>query len=817
MMTMMIINLKRILLTTAFLYVIFLVRLLIHIDGYFYLQLLEDTTNIKERPAVRFLVSTRIGTTPKLTVGHAIAIPLRISGRFNTTSVVVDNEITPPQEQKFNVTIDHQNYANGTVLIDHINRSKYLSQNCLNSHTDILIFVLSEYSRVGQRETIRQTWAKELTSNGSMNTYITILFIIGKRIPTFISHDVEAELQEHRDILIGDFKDDNKHTGPSKSDILKTLLGVNWLVEHHCYHSNLVVLTAFDDFYVNLTLLHQKLQPIVLKTTILDKFWIGNVRKGLKPNRKRNSPWYMSVKDYHALELPTFCTMESGFVFSFGAAKDLLERFRAKNYRVLPLLDIFVGIIARDGNWNIFQDQSVIQEWSQSSDICAARHQTITVGLSSPQRLTDIFSNDSTSRKRIQRLCRDPELDAVLQANVSNTELFNAVLRLSTNPRDACRIHVHNVHGKSKQSVFLVMLISSKPEHFARRSAIRETYGKEKIIQNKHVQLLFVLGLSHSKSVNNAAQHEANTYKDMIIFGFYESHFNLTLKVIGGLKWVTENCQEAKFMYKGDDDVFVNIDLMVAHLDFADNNKLAFFEKRFERQGPKSNNSLDTTANINETTCIKSFRRDAFMKEKSINKTSMIRRTYVNGTIIQKVYINQTFRIPKERLYLGSINLGPVIRDKQSKYYVSEKDYKGTFFPPFLSGGSYIISGDVIPALFNASVSVPIINNDDVYQGILAKKIEMRPIHYDGFRNLHTKTSRWRTHVDICQLRENIWTLHGFSDKNLKILWNMLLTSPDRPCFFSFTWSWWLIQHQILFICVVVVTLYFSCMVYKAL
>ncbi|XP_072036240.1 uncharacterized protein [Amphiura filiformis] len=676
MVTMMNIKLKRILLTAAFLYVVFLVKLLIHIDGYFYLQFLENTNNVRKRPAVRFLVSTRIGTTSKMTVGNAIAIPLRIPGRFNTTgtSVVVDNKITPPQEQLFNVTIDRQNYANGTVLIkNHINRGKYLSKKCLNSRTEIVIFVLSKHSRGGQRETIRQTWAKELASNGSFNAYITMLFIIGKRTPTLISHDVEAELQEHRDILIGEFKDDNKHTGPSKShDVLKTLLGVNWLVEHHCYHSNLVVLTAFDDFYVNLTLLHQKLQPIVLNTTILDKFWIGNVRKGLKPNRKRNSPWYMSVKDYHALELPTFCTMESGFVFSFGAAKDLLDRFRAKNYRVLPLLDIFVGIIARDGNWDILQDHSVIPEWSQSGNICAARNQTITTGLDSSRLLTDIFYNNS---QNIQGHCQDPKLKPVLvQSTVSSTEKFNDVLKLSTNPKEACRIHVH---GKPKQSVFLVMLISSKPEHFARRSAIRETYGKEKIIQNKHVQLLFVLGLSQSKSVNNVAQHEANTYKDMIIFGFYESHFNLTLKVIGGLKWVTENCHEAKFMYKGDDDVFVNIDLIVAHLGFADNNsKLGFVEKLFEKQVHYCNNSKDTKAN--ET--IQAFRNDAFMKE---NKSSKIRRTYVNGTIIQKVYINQTFSIPKERLYLGYINLAAVVRDKQSKYYVSKKTIKETTFHHF--------------------------------------------------------------------------------------------------------------------------------------
>ncbi|XP_072047739.1 uncharacterized protein [Amphiura filiformis] len=617
--------------------------------------------------------------------------------------------------------------------------SKYLQlRSCLNSGTDTVILVLSKWGRFRQRAAIRETWGKDLTlSNSTLNAHIALLFIIEKG-DLKLEHHVAEEFKKHRDILIGDFKDVDR-----KSDVLKVLLGVHWIVDHHCHLSNLVVVTASDEFYINLPLLQQNLQSVLLKTTLLDKFWIGYIREGLKPVRQINSPWFVSYGDYPMSVLPTICTMESGFVFSFGAAKDLHDKFIARKYTILPLLDVFVGVVARDGNWSIWQDESIITNFPQSIDICSAKYQTLTNGFHSPQFLSDIHRYNSTldMPKQFQQECLDPNLSAVLPSNISNIGLFASMTNYVKNPKDACQ------SLDLPDQVFLLLLISSKPEHFTRRRVIRETYGKEKIIQNKRVRLLFVLGLSQSNQTNIDVQDEAQMYNDMIIFDFLESHLHLTLKVIGGLKWVTEHCQNAKFMYKGDDDVFVNIDVIVAHLSF-DYNTL-------------KQDNIDS-------------------KSGDHDRRSIIPKTYINGTMITKVYINDTFRIPKEKLYLGCINLGVVIRDKLSKFYVSEKDYRGKFFPPFQTGGGYVISGDVIPALFNASYSVPFINNDDVYQGILAKKIGVKPIHHDGFMNYHTKpTQQEDIGVGVCQLREQVWTLHGFSDDSLKKLWNIYLNANE--------------------------------------
>ncbi|XP_072037377.1 beta-1,3-galactosyltransferase 2-like [Amphiura filiformis] len=542
---------KTVIWVAAILYAVVLVKLLIHVDRYF-IKPYGSYADFESKRVQSFQVRIRNygQTTPRLL---PIATTVVNMSRITDTTNMTNDTCTSIFGN--NMTAEEQIIAkNGSLHFELDDcRSKgeisnyYLSFRKGFSETDIVIFVLSKWSHFRQRETIRKTWGNELVANSTLNAQIALLFITGKGDPEF-QHHVVKEFQEHEDILIGEFPED-EHKDRSKSDVLKFLLGVDLIVGHHT--SNPVVVVAFDDFYINLSLLLQNLQSVLLNTTLQDKFWIGTVRKGKTPIRDRKSRWFLAAKDYPSSNLPTFCSMETGFVLTFGAAKDLHARFIAQHYAILPLMDVFIGVAARDGNWSIRQDESVIPIWPKSEDICSVKHQTITTGFYSPQLLstahTTRYNSTFYMSKQIQRLCFDPDLNALLPSNVSSINLIQGVLSYATNPENTCR----SGGGRSNQEVFMIMLISSKPEHFDRRLVIRKTYGKETIIQNKHVRLLFVLGLSQTETINTNVQNEATIYKDMIIFDFQESHLHLTLKVIGGLKWVTEHCQKAKFMYKG--------------------------------------------------------------------------------------------------------------------------------------------------------------------------------------------------------------------------------------------------------------------------
>ena len=43
---------------------------------------------------------------------------------------------------------------------------------------------------------------------------------------------------------------------------------------------------------------------------------------------------------------------------------------------------------------------------------------------------------------------------------------------------------------------------------------------------------------------------------------FQDIYYNLTLKTVMGLKWTSIYCNQAKYIMKTDDDIFVNIPLL---------------------------------------------------------------------------------------------------------------------------------------------------------------------------------------------------------------------------------------------------------------
>jgi len=61
-------------------------------------------------------------------------------------------------------------------------------------------------------------------------------------------------------------------------------------------------------------------------------------------------------------------------------------------------------------------------------------------------------------------------------------------------------------------------------------------------------------------------QFEASKYGDMIQFGFRDAYYNLTLKTIAVLRWISINCLKSTYVMKADDDLIVNINLLLEKL-----------------------------------------------------------------------------------------------------------------------------------------------------------------------------------------------------------------------------------------------------------
>ncbi|XP_070824833.1 UDP-GlcNAc:betaGal beta-1,3-N-acetylglucosaminyltransferase 7, like [Chaetodon trifascialis] len=110
--------------------------------------------------------------------------------------------------------------------------------------------------------------------------------------------------------------------------------------------------------------------------------------------------------------------------------------------------------------------------------------------------------------------------------------------------------------------VHLLMVVKSVIEQHDRREAVRKTWGKEHTVEGKKIRTLFLLGSpttgKDTKNLQKLIEYEDLIYGDILQWDFMDTFFNLTLKEVNFLKWFDIYCSGVRFIFKGDDDVFVN-------------------------------------------------------------------------------------------------------------------------------------------------------------------------------------------------------------------------------------------------------------------
>ncbi|KAL2301656.1 hypothetical protein Nmel_011046 [Mimus melanotis] len=112
------------------------------------------------------------------------------------------------------------------------------------------------------------------------------------------------------------------------------------------------------------------------------------------------------------------------------------------------------------------------------------------------------------------------------------------------------------------------------------------------------------------------------------------------------------------------------------------------------------------------------------------------------------VFVNTMYLIEKllrplppstQNYFTGHLMKGHTpIRNKASKWYISEEEFPGKKYHPFCSGTGYVFSGDLAAKIVNASLTIKYIHLEDVYIGFClnAKGVEIVPLSYSLF-NIH--------------------------------------------------------------------------------
>uniref|UniRef100_A0A2P2I3N3 Beta-1,3-galactosyltransferase bre-2-like n=1 Tax=Hirondellea gigas TaxID=1518452 RepID=A0A2P2I3N3_9CRUS len=130
-----------------------------------------------------------------------------------------------------------------------------------------------------------------------------------------------------------------------------------------------------------------------------------------------------------------------------------------------------------------------------------------------------------------------------------------------------------------------------------------------------------------------------------------------------------------------------------------------------------------------------------------------------------------------EKLMLGCLfcNARPIL-NPWNKWYSPSYMYKGDKFPNYLSGTSYVMSGNMIAPLLETAMHTPLYHLEDVFiTGILTKKLGVRPTDSVGF-------SYQARPLNPC-LYQNVTVGHEVNPDHMYRLWNLLhLDAITRAC-----------------------------------
>lgn len=113
------------------------------------------------------------------------------------------------------------------------------------------------------------------------------------------------------------------------------------------------------------------------------------------------------------------------------------------------------------------------------------------------------------------------------------------------------------------------------------------------------------------------------------------------------------------------------------------------------------------------------------------------------------------------------------IRNKKSKYYVSQAQFKHAIFPDFTTGPAYLLSSDIVRKLYDAALDQTYLKLEDVFvTGIVADKLAIKRTHANEFLNKKISYS-------ACNVQRGI-SIHMVKYSEQFDLWKKLLDGKSK-------------------------------------
>jgi len=121
-------------------------------------------------------------------------------------------------------------------------------------------------------------------------------------------------------------------------------------------------------------------------------------------------------------------------------------------------------------------------------------------------------------------------------------------------------------NSKCNENVHLLILVKSSLDHFDRRRIIRKTWGFENRFSDVPIRTVFVVGKSYNVDLENRLNEEHEQCGDIVKYNFVDEYYNNTIKTLNTIKWAWMHCNNSRFYFFSDDDMYVSIKNVLRYL-----------------------------------------------------------------------------------------------------------------------------------------------------------------------------------------------------------------------------------------------------------
>ncbi|KAG8429741.1 hypothetical protein GDO86_019340 [Hymenochirus boettgeri] len=148
-----------------------------------------------------------------------------------------------------------------------------------------------------------------------------------------------------------------------------------------------------------------------------------------------------------------------------------------------------------------------------------------------------------------------------------NMSTFQAEFPFLQNYKCSLKLSPRKVPEEVVSMKLLILAIKSHPSSGSRRDALRRTWANEREINGYKTWPLFLLANTQVVGHMELVKYENQMFGDILQWDFNEEHHNLSLKEHCFLEWLNNWLPGVAFVFKGDDDIYVNPHGLVQYIE----------------------------------------------------------------------------------------------------------------------------------------------------------------------------------------------------------------------------------------------------------